>query len=207
MVIDFHIFRIAEIFYRQRTASHLADAFVGQRDLLFLFLDGKIRIHSCSVSDKAIRRSYTYLWIHHALSGNDQRRSRFIDQDGVHLIDDGVIQAPSASCRSLIKHHVVPQIVKTEFVICTVSNIRVIGGLSLFFTDTVDHAAYRQAQEAIELSHPLRITLCQIVVDCYNMDALAFQRVQIYRQASPPASYLHRFSSRRYVPGGVQYHR
>ena len=132
------------------------------------------------ISYKAIRR-FIHICGFSAFSGNDQRRSRFVDQNGVHLIDNGEIKLPLHHV-FFVKHHVVPQIVKTVFVICTVSNIRVIGGFSFFFTDTVDHAAYRQAQEVIEFSHPLHISLCQIVVDCYNMDALAFQRVQIYRK-------------------------
>ncbi len=32
------------------------------------------------------------------------------------------------------------------------------------------------------LSHPLRITLCQIVIDCYHADSFSFQRIQVCRE-------------------------
>ena len=34
----------------------------------------------------------------------------------------------------------------------------------------------------MDLSHPLRITLCQIIIDRNDMYALSFQRIQISRQ-------------------------
>ena len=46
----------------------------------------------------------------------------------------------------------------------------------------MNNASYSKAQESIYLSHPLRVTLCQVVVDGYNVHAFAFQRVKIRRQ-------------------------
>ena len=39
-----------------------------------------------------------------------------------------------------------------------------------------------QTEEAVDLAHPLAVALCEVVVDGYDVDALAGQRVQIGRQ-------------------------
>src|SRR5262245_2426782 len=40
------------------------------------------------------------------------------------------------------------------------------------------------AEEAIQTSHPLRVTACQVIVDGDDVHAFAFERVQIRRQSS-----------------------
>ena len=48
----------------------------------------------------------------------------------------------------------------------------------------MNHAAYSQTQEGIQFSHPFRVTLCQVVVDCDDVNAFAFQCVEICGQSS-----------------------
>ena len=65
-----------------------------------------------------------------ALAGNNQRGSRLINQDRVHLVDNG--KAVSALHHALlIERHIVTQIVKTHFVVRAVGNVTGIGFLAL----------------------------------------------------------------------------
>ena len=81
-----------------------------------------------------------------------------------------------------IELHVVAQIVKTKFVIGSVGDIGVIGFLALFIGQTGNNHATGQAKEVIQLSHPSRVTLGQIVVDRNDMHALAFKGIEHNRQ-------------------------
>ena len=56
-------------------------------------------------------------------SGNDQRRARFINQDRVDFVDDRVI-VPVLNTSSEVELHVVAQIIKAEFIVGAVGNIR-----------------------------------------------------------------------------------
>ena len=82
----------------------------------------------------------------------------------------------------LIKGHVVAQIVKAQLVVRAVGDIGSIGGAALVRLEIVDDEADREAEEAIDLSHPLRVALGQIIVDRDNVHALARQGIEIGRQ-------------------------
>ena len=82
----------------------------------------------------------------------------------------------------LVNDHIVPQIVKSEFVVGTVSDITLVGFPTLVVIHIIQNAAHRQAQETVYLSHPLRVTAGQVVVDSDHMYALTLQRVQIRRK-------------------------
>ena len=116
-----------------------------------------------------------------ALAGDNQRRTGLIDQDRVNLIDDGIVQIPLYQL-VLIDDHIVAQIIKSKLVIRNIRDITSICRAPLFLGGAVQHHAHRQSQEFMHLSHPLRITVRQIIVDCDHMDALALQCVQISRQ-------------------------
>jgi hypothetical protein len=112
---------------------------------------------------------------------DDQRRPRLVDQDTVHLVDDG---EEMAALRHLLEGalHVVAQIVEAQLVIRRIGHVgadrrrafrRRAGG--------IDHAG-GHPQLGIDLAHPFRVALGQIVVDGDDMHALAGQRVQIGRE-------------------------
>ena len=116
-----------------------------------------------------------------ALSGNNQGRPGFVDQHRVHLIDDGVVQIPQHHLL-FVDRHVVPQVVKSQFVVGHIGNVAVICLFALLGIHGVQHHAYGQTQEFMDLSHPLRVTLGQIVVDRNDVHAFAGQGVQIRRR-------------------------
>ncbi|MNE87117.1 hypothetical protein D3C80_1842780 [compost metagenome] len=69
----------------------------------------------------------------------------------------------------LIQHHIVAQVIETKFVIRTISDITRISFLLLGMLHTVQVNANRHAQEVINLTHLLTVTLSQIVIDRNNV--------------------------------------
>ena len=116
-----------------------------------------------------------------ALSGNNQRGARLIDQDGVHLVDNRKCMT-ALHLILLIDRHVVAQIVESELIVRTIGDIRLIHRLAVFRRDIVDNQSDLESEETVNLSHPLAVSLCQIVVDCDDMYALSGQRIEVYRQ-------------------------
>ena len=89
-----------------------------------------------------------------ALAGDDQRRSGFINQNGVDLVDDG--KGMSALDHFLfINRHIVAQVVEAQLVVGAVGDVRGIGGAPLGRGEVVDNQTHRKPQEAVDLAHPL----------------------------------------------------
>ena len=129
-------------------------------------------------------------------TGNDQRRARFVDQDGVDFVDDR-IGMPALDHILQPVLHVVAQIIEAEFVVGAVGDVVGIGLLALLVVHAMDDDACGQAEEAVDLAHPLAVALGEIVVDGDDMHAASGECIEIDRQASQPASCLRRFSFRR----------
>ena len=121
---------------------------------------------------------------------NDQRRTRFVDEDVVHFVDDGIVQsalgllvlARIAVISAGRRPHVVAQVVEAEFVVRAVGDVATIGLLPLARLHVALNGTDRQSQAHVERSHPFHVAACQVVVDRDHVDALAFQRIQIRRQ-------------------------
>ncbi len=81
-----------------------------------------------------------------------------------------------------VHRHVVAQVVEAEFVVGAVGDVGGVGlalvvGLHLREVD-----ADREAEEAVELAHPLGVALRQVVVHRDDVHAVAGERVQVGRQ-------------------------
>ncbi len=140
------------------------------------------------------------------LPADDQRRAGLVDEDVVHLVDDGVIVA---ALRQAIQAggHVVAQVVEAELVIRAVGDVGVVGFAPLdgfqvlearvvavpvrveaervhrvVFAPVLDHSG-RQAQEVIDRPHLLQAELRQVVVGGDEVHATPGQRVQVHRQS------------------------
>ena len=116
-------------------------------------------------------------------AGNNQRGTRFVNQDTVDLIDNTVIQL-TLNHLIFINYHVITQVVKAEFIIGTVSNICSIGSFTVGEVHIMHNQTNRQTEELVNTAHILAVAACQIIIDSYNMHALAGQCVQIYRRSS-----------------------
>ncbi|MNG91398.1 hypothetical protein D3C79_503070 [compost metagenome] len=117
------------------------------------------------------------------LTGNDQRGTRFVDEDGVDFVDHGEVQF-TLELLVLAERHVVAQVVEPEFVVGAVGDVGCIGG-ALFFRrlegrDDTD----RQTEELVQRAHPVGVTARQVVVDGDHMHALAGQCVEVDGQGT-----------------------
>ena len=81
-----------------------------------------------------------------------------------------------------VDRHVVPEIVKTQLVVGAVGDV---GGVSLPALRRLhagNHQTHTQTHVAVDLAHPLRVTLGKIFVDGDHMDTTTGQCVQIAGQ-------------------------
>ena len=113
-----------------------------------------------------------------ARAGNDERRARFVDQDGVHFVDDGEVMAALHAVLDA-ELHVVAQIVEAELVVGAVGDVAAVALLALLVVQIVHDDADRHAQALVDAAHPFGVALGQVVVDRDDVHALAFERVQI----------------------------
>ena len=116
-----------------------------------------------------------------ALTGNDKRGTRLIDQDGVHLIDDSEGMA-ALDHRLLVDCHIVAQIIEAELVVRAVGDVCGVHCLAGLRRHLMDDQTDIQSEEAVYLAHPLAVALGEVVVDRDDVNALAGQRIQISRQ-------------------------
>ena len=97
------------------------------------------------------------------LTGNDQRCSSFIDEDTIHFVDDGIVEIPLYHS-AFSYRHIISQIVKTEFIIGAVGNIRSISCFLFIVIETVNIKAYGETEKTEYLPHPLTVAGGQIIV-------------------------------------------
>ena len=73
-----------------------------------------------------------------AFAGDDQRRPGLVDEDGVHLVHNGEAVSPLDQL-FFINGHVVPQVIKAQFIVGAVGNIGGVGGFPLRRRHTGNH--------------------------------------------------------------------
>ncbi len=81
--------------------------------------------------------------------------------------------------RLQLELHVVAEVVEAELVVGPVGDVAAVGDLALLVGELVLDDADRQPEESIDTSHPFRVAPGQIVVDGDDVNALAFERIQI----------------------------
>ena len=120
---------------------------------------------------------------------NDERRAGFVDQDRVHLVDDGEVVPlqflrPSAELHHLLKRvlHIVAEVVEAEFVVRAVGDVATVGLAALFVVEVMQDAADGEPQKLVDLPHPFGVALGQVVVHRDDVHPAPRQRIQIGRQ-------------------------
>ncbi len=153
-------------------------AFVGERHLPLLFVEavhvvGQLRQQ---IVDRGIKLAPVV-----GGARDDQRRARLVDEDGVDLVDDGVVMLALVHVGEF-RLHVVAQVVEAELVVGPVGDVGLVGGaLFLFGLLGIDDAG-GHPEHAVDLAHPLGVAPGEVVVDGDDVHALAGQRVQIDRE-------------------------
>ena len=115
------------------------------------------------------------------LTTDDEGGARLVNQNRIDLVHNSVIKATLNAISGLVDH-VVSQVIKAEFVIGAVGDIRLISSLFIFALHVRKVDANRQTQKVVKLSHPLRITIGQVIIYRHDMNTLARQGVEIHRQ-------------------------
>ena len=113
---------------------------------------------------------------------NNQRRTCIIDKYRVNFVNNRIVVL-ALNQIGWRKCHVVTQIVETELVVCSESNIRSVSlttciAVRFVLVDAIN----RKSVEHIQRPHPLGVTFCKVVVHGYNMHSPTRQCVEEYRQ-------------------------
>ena len=107
-----------------------------------------------------------------------KRGTGFVDEDRVDFVDDGKVVAALHAVAN-VELHVVAQVVEAEFVVGAVGDVGAVGLAALAVVKVVDDDADGEAEELVNLAHPLGIALGEVVVDGDDVDAVAGEGVQI----------------------------
>ena len=142
---------------------------------------------------------------------DDERRACLVDQDVVHLVDDGVLQL-ALDVLVQAELHVVAEVVEAELVVGSVGDVAAIGVApfdgaeveeAVVLRDVrqvelearvVDDRGHGEAEERVDRSHPLHVAAGEVVVDGDQVRALAAERVQVERERGDeglPLARLH----------------
>ncbi len=171
----------------------LLPAFVGDRDVLVLFVDHEVAgvdlgfagrhgdlFALLELGDDAVD---TLVLVGGLFAGarDDERSAGFVDQDGVDLVDDGVVVHALHAVLE-VELHVVAQVVEAKLVVGAVGDVGGVGFAALVIVEIVHDHADRQAEEAVELAHPLGVALGQVVVDRDHVDTAPAERVEVDRE-------------------------
>ena len=109
---------------------------------------------------------------------DDQRRAALVDQDRVDLVDHGEAVAALDHVGQRVLH-VVAEVVEAEFIVGAVGDVAGVGGAALGVVEAVHDLADRHAEEAVDLAHPFGVARGEVVVDGDDVDAPAFEGVEI----------------------------
>ena len=111
-------------------------------------------------------------------TADDERGARLVDEDGVDLVDDGVVVAALDELLGAPRH-VVAQVVEAELVVGAVGDVARVHRPALLGPLVGQDDPDRQAQEAVHPAHPLGVAAGEVVVDGDDVHALAGQRVEV----------------------------
>ena len=117
-----------------------------------------------------------------AASGNDQRGSRFINENGVHLVHDGEVRG-ALNLVLLVNAHVIAQVVEAQLVVGGICYIACVSGTACVVVHIVGDKSDGKAKVSVYLCHQLAVALCEVVVDCNDVYALSGKAVQVGRES------------------------
>ena len=158
----------------------LVDAWIENADDLLFLVDlivlvtGELEHQTCELTVPTGHVAF-------GRTGDDQRGTGLVDEDGVDLIDDGEVVAALHQI-GLFPRHIVTQVVEAELVVGAVGDVGVVLLAALRRFLVGDDAAGAHAEEAVDTTHQLGLVACQVVVDGDDVHALAVECVQVCRQ-------------------------
>ena len=115
-------------------------------------------------------------------AGNDERRARFVDEDGIDFVDDAVEVVALHLVVLARGHAVVAEVIEAEFGRRAVGDVAQIHLAAHLGVHLLLDAADGDAEKIVEVAHPLGIAAGEVVVDGDELRVLAGERVQVERQ-------------------------
>ena len=115
-------------------------------------------------------------------AADDERSPGFVDQNGVHLIDDRKVIIALHLVLGTTGHAVVAQVVESKLRVGAVGDVAVVLLAPLRGVHVIDNATHREAKQLVDGAHPFAVTLSKVVIDGDHMDTPAAQGVEINRQ-------------------------
>ena len=109
---------------------------------------------------------------------DDERGAGFVDEDGVHFIDDCESEF-ALHLVGIAERHVVAQVVEAELVVRRVDDIRRVGVALVPRMHARHHDARAHAQKLVDRTHPLRVAPREVVVDGHDVHGTAGQSIQV----------------------------
>ena len=116
-------------------------------------------------------------------TGNDQRRARFVDEDGVDFVDDAEPIIPLHLIFLPRGHAVVAQVVEAELARGAVGDIAAVHLAALVRRHLLLDAAHGDAEERVQMPHPLGVAAGQVVVDGDKLGVPAGEGVEVKRES------------------------
>ena len=112
---------------------------------------------------------------------DDERCARLVDQDGVDLVDDGVVVA---ALHTLLGagDHVVAQVIEAELGVGAVGDVGLVGRALELERHVVLEQTDSHAQVLVDAAHPLGVALGKVIVDGNDVHALAGDSVEVAGQ-------------------------
>ena len=71
----------------------------------------------------------------------------------------------------LVSNHVVTEVIESELIICSISNVAEVSLTSLIVCETVEDTADCKSEPAEHLAHFLSLCLSKVVVNCNDVNA------------------------------------
>ena len=115
-------------------------------------------------------------------TGNDERRARLVDEDGVDFVNDGKVVSVLHDLLRLHRHAVVAEVVESELGVCAVGDVATVLCAALGGIHGVLDAADREAKILVEVPHPCGVAPCEIVVHRDKLYVLSGEGVQVERE-------------------------
>ena len=114
-------------------------------------------------------------------TGNDERRTRLVDQDRVDFVNDREMMPVLHHLLGLLRHAVVAKVVEAEFAVRAVGDVAVVLRAALLGIHRILNAADGESKVLVEMSHPRRVALGEVVVHRDELHVLASKRIQVER--------------------------
>ena len=110
---------------------------------------------------------------------DDERGAGLINENGVDLVDDGVVMAALDLLLAAGRHAIITQVVEAELAVRSVGDVALVLGAALLRGLVVLDDAGGEPEEGVELAHALGVSACKVIVHRHDMDAASGEGIEV----------------------------